>query len=409
MNGIRVTSHANRGGLKKLPPTTYLLTPCQAINLTAAVVSVTIAALVGSKLAPSHAWATVPYGCQFAVVAIATYPAASFMRRHGRKKGFQLGAMFLIAAGCIGYNATTQSSFAQLIVAHGMLGLYVAFANFYRFAAVDGLAAEVRPKGLSLVVAGGIVAAISGPLLSMGLKDVDGFATFSLCYASFVLLGLATIALIAIWRPIESPATVQRSVEARNIAATAPITVAIVASALSYLIMNMLMVQASLVMESMCVSFHASSLAIQGHVIAMFAPSLVTGAILIRAGHRNSLLAGYALLACAAALGVWGSNLWALIAGLIMLGVGWNFGYVGGGALLACVLTDSNRHRMQGINDSVIAICATVGAFFPAVLQAFIGWKNTNLLCLTLCAIAACLTWMCMRKAGAPTAEALPS
>lgn len=409
MKGIRATPHSGCGRRDKLPATTYLLALCQAINLTAAVVSVTIAALVGSKLAPDHAWATVPYGFQFAAVAIATYPAATFMRRYGRKRGFQLGAMFLIAAGCIGYHATTQGSFAQLIVAHGMLGLYVAFANFYRFAAVDGLAVEVRPKGLSLVVAGGVVAALSGPLLSIGLKDVAGFATFSLCYASFVLLGLATIALMAIWRPTESPTTVKLSVEARAIAATAPITAAIVASALSYLIMNMLMVQASLLMESMCVSFDKSSLAIQGHVIAMFAPSFVTGAIVIRAGHRNSLLAGYALLACAAALGVWGASFWALVAGLIMLGVGWNFGYVGGGALLACALTDGNRHRMQGINDSIIAICATVGAFVPAVLQAFIGWKNTNLLCLTLCAIAACLTWMCMREAGTPTAEVLPS
>ncbi|MFM0058837.1 MFS transporter [Paraburkholderia phytofirmans] len=409
MKGIRATPHSGRGRRDKLPTTTYLLTLCQAINLTAAVVSVTIAALVGSKLAPNHAWATVPYGFQFAAVAIATYPAASFMRRYGRKKGFQLGSVFLIAAGCIGYNATTQGSFAQLIVAHGMLGLYVAFANFYRFAAVDGLAVEVRPKGLSLVVAGGVVAAISGPLLSIGLKDVAGFTTFSLCYASFVLLGLATIALVAIWRPIESPATVKRSVETRTIAATAPITAAIVASALSYLVMNMLMVQASLLMESMCVSFDTSSLAVQGHVIAMFAPSFVTGAIVIRAGYRNSLLAGYALLASAAALGVWGSGLWALVAGLIMLGVGWNFGYVGGGALLSCALTDSNRHRMQGINDSIIAICATVGAFVPAVLQTFIGWENTNLLCLALCAIAACLTCLCMREAGTPAAEVLPS
>jgi MFS family permease len=269
----------------KLPGRTYLLTLCQAMNLTAAVVSVTIAALVGGKLAPNHAWATVPYGCQFAAVALATYPAASFMRRYGRKNGFLLGAICLIAAGCIGYDAVRHASFAQLVVAHALLGVYVAFANFYRFAAVDGLAPEMRPKGVSLVVAGGIIAAISGPLLSIGLRDVSGFATFSLCYASFVLLGLTTIALIALWRPAVAVATAAQPVEARSVTSLAPIIVAVVASALSYLIMNMLMVQASLLMESMCVSFDTSSLAIQGHVIAMFAPSFVTGTILIRAGH----------------------------------------------------------------------------------------------------------------------------
>jgi MFS family permease len=408
MKDIDATSRLSQANQGKLPGMTYLLALCQAINLTAAVVSVTIAALAGDMLAPNHAWATVPYGVQFAAVAVFTYPAASFMRRHGRKKAFLLGAMFLIAAGVIGYDATTRHGFLQLIAAHGMLGIYVAFANFYRFAAVDGLAQPMRPKAVSLVVAGGLVAAISGPLLSIGLKDVGGFATFSLCYASFVLLGLITIALVVFWRPIDSPPTAIQSVDSPNVA-TSRIAPAIVASASSYLIMNLLMVQASLLMESMCVSFDASSLAIQGHVIAMFAPSFVTGAILVRVGHRNCLLAGYLLLACAAALGIWAVSLWAMVAGLILLGVGWNFGYVGGGALLACTVTDRNRHRMQGINDSIIAICATAGAFLPAVLQTLIGWRNTNLLCLALCAIAGAFTWVCMREAPARNAEALPS
>lgn len=393
----------------KMPGTTYLLTLCQAINLTAAVVSVTIAALVGGKLAPGPAWATVPYGFQFAAVALATYPAARFMRRYGRKKGFLLGALCLIAAGCCGYLAVERASFVQLVVAHIVLGLYVAFANFYRFAAVDGLAPALRPKGVSLVVAGGIVAAVSGPLLSMGLKDVSGFPPFSLCYAAFVVLGVATIVLVALWRPFVSAAPAARRGDASADTKAAPIATAVVASSLSYLIMNMLMVQASLLMESMCVSFDTSSFAIQAHVLAMFAPSFVTGAILARAGFRNTLLAGYALLAATAALGIWGSHFGAVAAGLVMLGVGWNFGYVGGGALLVHALSDHHRDRMQGINDSIVALCATAGAFLPAVLQASIGWRNTNLLCLALCLAAACLTWVGMRESGTPVGEAVRS
>jgi MFS family permease len=410
MNSVRATARPGTNGPDKLPRGTYLLTLCQAINLTAAVVSVTIAALVGGKLAPGHAWATVPYGVQFAAVAVATYPAASFMRRHGRRKGFLLGALCLIAAGCVGYHAVAKSSFAQLIVAHGLLGVYVAFANFYRFAAVDGLAPAIRPRGVSLVVAGGIVAAVSGPLLSIGLKDVDGFLPFSLCYASFIFLGLATIAIMALWRPTAALPTVSRPPETPTTSSgAAPVIVAIVAGASSYLVMNMLMVQASLLMESMCVSFDASSFAIQGHVIAMFAPSFVTGIILARVGYRNTLLAGYVLLAGSAALGIWGSGFSAVVAGLLMLGVGWNFGYVGGGALLAYSLTEQNRHRMQGINDSIIAILATAGAFLPAILQNSIGWQNTNLLCLLLCLVAACLTAFYMRETRTPVAEAVRS
>jgi MFS family permease len=372
-------------------------------------VSVTVAASVGGMLAPGHAWATLPYGFQFAAVAAATYPAASFMRRYGRKRGFLSGAVFLIAAGCTGYYAITRSSFPLLIIAHGMLGIYVAFANFYRFAAVDALSPVLRAKGVSLVVAGGIAAAISGPLLSIGLKDVHGFATFSLCYGSFVLLGFATIALMALWRPGEAPVAAAPPVEVRTAAVIAPLAVATVASAVSYFIMNMLMVQASLVMESMCVSFDTSSFAIQGHVIAMFAPSFVTGAIVARAGHRSTLIAGYMLMAGSTALSLLGTNLWTVAVALIMLGVGWNFGYVGGGALLARTLTDHNRHRIQGINDSVIAISATAGAFLPALLQTSIGWQNTNLLCLALCVAGASLTYICMRKAQTSLGEVLRS
>ncbi|WP_260854062.1 MFS transporter [Paraburkholderia sp. BCC1886] len=403
----------------KLPGATYLLSLCQAINLTAAVVSVTIAALVGGKLAPSQAWATVPYGVQFAAVAIATYPAASFMRRRGRKPGFLIGALCLMAAGCIGYDAIARASFTQLIVAHALLGVYVAFANFYRFAAVDGLAPDLRAKGLSFVVGGGVVAAITGPLMSMGLKDVAGFAAFSLCYASFVLLGLATIGLMGLWKPAGVSTATASGFSSLKAAASsgvdgvatrqAPVTVAVIASALSYLIMNMLMVQASLLMESMCVSFDSSSMAIQGHVVAMFAPSFVTGAILVRAGHRNTLMAGYVLLAASAALGAWGTGFETVVVGLILLGVGWNFGYVGGGALLASTLTDADRHRLQGINDCIIAICATIGAFAPAILQAAIGWRNTNLACLALCVVAAGMTWAGLRENRKPVREALGS
>ncbi|WGS50534.1 MFS transporter [Paraburkholderia sp. D15] len=390
-----------------LPGTTYLLTLCQAINLTAAVVSVTIAALVGGKLAPGNAWATVPYGVQFAAVALCTYPAASLMRRHGRKAGFLLGAVFLIAAGLIGFHAVVNTSFTELVGAHGLLGAYVAFANFYRFAAVDGLAPELRPKGVSLVVAGGIVAALSGPLLSIGLKDVSGFAPFSLCYASFVLLGLATIVLIAFWRPAQASTASTRVAGKNTVTTRAPVLAAVVAAALSYLLMNMLMVQASLVMESICASFDTSSLVIQAHVVAMFAPSFATGMILSRIGHRNTLLAGYLLLAGCAVLGIWGSGIGAIAAALVMLGVGWNFGYVGGGALLACSLSDDRRYRMQGINDCVIAVCATAGAFLPAVLQSSIGWQTTNLLCLLLCLAAAAMTWICLREVRSSANEVL--
>lgn len=382
----------------RLPGATYVLFFCQAVNLTAAVISVTIAALVGAKMAPNPALATVPYGLQFAVVALLTYPAAGFMRRFSRRAGFLLGATLLIAAGLVGYDAVNRSSFIGLVVAHALLGAYVAFANYYRFAAVDNLPSELRSKGLSLVVAGGIVAAVTGPLVSIGLQDVAGFSPYSLCYASFIVLGLITMGLMSVWRP-GAPLIRKTPQGHYSVAAfTAPLFLAMFASASGYFIMNLLMVQASLVMEAMCVSFKANTFAVQGHVFAMFAPSFVTGALISKIGFRKTLLAGFVLLIAASLLGMWNLGFGAMVVGLLLLGVGWNLSYVGGGALLAGYLTDQSRHRLQGINDSAIAICATFGAFAPSLLQTTIGWQNTNLLCLCISVIGCVLTWAILRN-----------
>ncbi len=384
--------------VERLPGSTYVLFLCQAVNLTAAVISVTVAALVGAELAPNPALATVPYGVQFAAVALLTYPAANIMRCFGRKAGFLLGAILLIAAGWLGYYAVSRSSFILLVAAHGLLGGYVAFANYYRFAAVDNLPSTLRSKGLSLVVAGGVLAAVTGPAISIGFQNVAGFAPFSLCYGFLIVLGLISIGLIGIWRPGTSlvPSAVRST--RSSIGWTPPVCLAMFASASGYFVMNLLMVQASLVMEAMCVSFTASTFAVQGHVLAMFAPSFFTGALISKVGFRKPLLAGFLLLVAASLLGMWNLGYGAMVVGLVLLGAGWNLSYVGGGALLAANLSDGDRYRFQGINDSVIAICATLGAFAPSILQTTIGWRNTNLLCLCITALGFGLVWSILLK-----------
>ncbi|MFC0691023.1 hypothetical protein [Paraburkholderia humisilvae] len=266
----------DKGKLDKLPPSTYILSLAQAINLTAAVISVAIAALVGTRLARSPALGTVPYGAQFASVMLCTYPVSMLMRKIGRRLVFGVGGMMLVAAGASGYLAISRESFGLLILAHVLLGCFVACANFYRFAAIDGLPSSSRAKAISLVVAGGVLAAVLGPAVADGLRHVRGFADFSLFYGILSLLGVLTLSLIAIWRPrrtfdsrVPSGVIVNRSNERLNWA----IPAAIAASACGYFAMNLLMVQASLVMASLC-SFEASSRAIQAHVLAMFAPSL---------------------------------------------------------------------------------------------------------------------------------------
>lgn len=379
-----------------LPRSTYLLTLAQAVNLTTAVISVTIAALVGSAFAPSLAWGTVPYGAQFAAVMLFTYPASILMRKYGRKIIFYGGSGFLVGSGVVGYLAVTGRNFQLLIAAHALLGIYISCANFYRFAAVDNLAPQAKARAISWVVAGGVLAAIVGPLLASQLRLVAGHAEFSLCYAALSLLGGLSFFILFLWKPspAQRPPALDLDAMLPQIRAAMPpsarpsglMVTAVFSAAAGYLVMNFLMIQSSLVLKGIC-SFELTSRAIQIHVLAMFVPSFFTGALISALGLRNVLLLGFVLLAGAAGFGLADIEYSHVTVGLLLLGAGWNFVYVGGGALLAKSVHENDRHRWQGLNDTVIAACATLGAFLPAPLLSRLGWQASNLLVLPLCAL----------------------
>lgn len=373
-----------------LPRRTYLYFTAQSINLTTAVMSVTMAAIVGAALAPDAAWSTVPYGFQFLCLMLATYPVSRLMSRIGRKKAFMLGAIPLAVSGVSGFLAVEHQHFATLVLSHSALGVYIAFANFNRFAATDNLSQALKPKALSLVVAGGVIAAVVGPTLTEWLRDVGGYPLFSLCYAAFIGLALLSL-LIAVCLPNDTglaaaTGSAATSVSSRSEPLSPSVLVAMAVAALGYGIMNLLMIQASMHMKHMHEDFTDVRLAIQWHVIAMFAPSFFTGAIIQRLGIRTTICAGLALLIGCSALNIWSHSYSMMTVALIALGLGWNLTYVGGGALLAQSLQNSPAAmQMQGKNDLGIAICATIGAFSPALLLSTVGWDGTNAICMALC------------------------
>jgi len=385
--------------MKTLPWRTWLLTLAQTLNITTAVISVTVSAVAGSSLAPDPSLGTVPYGAQFAAVLLCTYPAAMLMQKLGRRIAFLLGGVCLTGGGILGYFALARSDFALLVAAHAVLGMYIAFANFYRFAAVDGLDAAQKPRALSIVVAGGVLAAVAGPALASALRTVPGFADFSLCYLACSLLGVCTIAMMLAFgeqRPAAAQALAARAGRA-PLRITPGIATAIFAAAGGYLIMNLLMVQASLVLKDIC-SFGASARAIQAHVLAMFLPSFFTGSLIARFGVRLVLCCGFLLLLAGAACGMGALSYEMAVAELVLVGLGWNFTYVGGGALLTQEVQEDQRHRWQGINETLIAACATAGAFLPAPMLAAIGWQASNGMVVALSAAGIALAAWTLRQ-----------
>nr|WP_314479181.1 MFS transporter [uncultured Pseudomonas sp.] len=372
-----------------LPARTYLYFIAQSVNLTTAVMSVTMAAIVGAALAPDPAWSTVPYGFQFLCVMLATYPVSWLMARIGRRCAFMVGALPLAISGISGFLAVQHQHFSALVLSHCALGVYIAFANFNRFAATDNLTQHLKARALSLVVAGGVIAAVVGPALTGWLRDVGGYPLFSLCYAAFI--GLAFVSwLIALCLPrdmaVSRPAQRPQPAGMAQQASRSHLGVAMGVAAVGYGIMNLLMIQASLHMKHMHQDFSDVRMAIQWHVVAMFAPSFFTGRIIQRLGIKATICTGLALFVVSTALNMGSSSYGVMTAALIALGLGWNLTYVGGGALLAQALHDSpSAMRLQGKNDLAIAICATLGAFTPSLLLDTAGWNGTNGLCMVLC------------------------
>ena len=383
-----------------LPRHTYLYFAAQSINLTTAVMSVTMAAIVGAALAPSASLATVPYGFQFLFVMLATSPASWLMARIGRKKAFMLGAAPLLLASVSGFWAVEQHSFAGLVASHAALGIYIAFANFNRFAATDRLDPKLKPKAISLVVAGGLVAAVAGPTLTEWLRVSDGHAMFSLCYVAFVALaGLSW--LVAACLPADpgmAGGKLAMAGKAPAPAMTPAMILAMAIAAVGYGVMNLLMIQASLHMGHRHEDFSDVRLAIQWHVIAMFAPSFFTGAIIARLGIKATLCAGLLMLAACAGINMGWHGYAMMSLALIVLGLGWNLTYVGGAALLAQALEGNpEAFRMQGRNDLAIAVCATVGAFTPSLLLSSVGWVGSNGLCMLLVGVLLMATCSMLR------------
>lgn len=384
---------------ERLPAKTYLFFAAQSINLTTAVMSVAMAAIVGSMLSDDPAMATIPYGFQFLFVMLVTYPASWFMSRFGRKAGFLLGNLSLAVAGVLGFIAIQEDAFYLLVAAHCALGAFIAFANFYRFAAADHIPDALKPRAISLVVAGGVLAAFLGPVISENLRSVVGYEQFAISYAFFVILAMISMAIVLLipsepGSKSEAPkAGSARASSIRELLSNRQIVLAIAISALGYGVMNLLMVQASLHMKSMHTHFGDLSQAIQWHVVAMFAPSFFTGKLIRQLGNHSVLYIGLALLILSSGVNLFDQGYTTTATGLVLLGLGWNFTYVGGGAMLT-TLTGSNPEamRIQGINDLCISVMATAGAFLPSILQSSIGWTGTNTLCIGLTTVALVVT-----------------
>ncbi|QIO06981.1 MFS transporter [Acinetobacter shaoyimingii] len=371
--------------MRTLPNYIYFLLIGQGINLITAVLSVTVAAIVGLSLAPESSYATIPYGLQFFAILISTIIFSNLMKKFGRYFVFIIGIFFLFASGISGFLAITQSQFVLLCLSHFLLGLFISTANFYRFAATDGLASELIPKATSMVISGGVIAAIIAPLLAIKFEKIGQYPHYSFIYLILSALSIILFFVIYLWHKsssqnrlqvdTEKPKSVSISYtpETRKI-----ILIGIIGGALGYYLMNLMMIVSSLHLK-VNHSFHYASFAIQLHVLAMFLPSFIVPKLIKHIGSVRIITLGFLLISLSSLLPIIFDRSVFINISLIILGIGWNFAYSGGSTLIGS-LQSEDRIKIQGLSETAVAFFATLGAFLPAPILNHFGWINTNLI-----------------------------
>ena len=357
-----------------------LLATCQAFANTGTSMLAAVAALAGHLLADDKSLATLPLAVQWTATMCTSIPASQLMRHVGRRAGLSFGAVLFIIGGGLGFWSIQVASFGLFIVSSVFIGSAVSFIQFYRFAAVDSVPDSFRGKAVSLVLAGGVVAAVMGG--EVAKLSVNWFLPFVYagCYVAFAMLGVLVLLTLQGVR-IPGLTAEQRRSSGRpmlEIARQPVFIVAVLSSAFSFACMILVMTATPLAMEGCGFGFNDTATVIQWHVLAMYAPSFITGTLVARFGELKIITVGVVLITAALGANVAGIEFLNFWAGLVLIGVGWNFMFVGGTTLLAQSHTIEERAKVQGANDFIVFTTAAAAAFGSGALYNSAGWNAVN-------------------------------
>ena len=377
-----------------------ILALAQALFQTTSVLVLTIGALAAGQVTDRPALLTAPIAAMLLGTAAATFPASALMARIGRRPGFLLGAGLGILGGVVAAAGVWLHSLALLCVGTFMVGAYQAFAQFYRFAASEVADDAFRPKAISLVLAGGIIAAFLGPTLARA-----GSAWLPALYAgSFLILSIVSVAAsgVLLGLRIPPPPHDQQTIKNRSWLkmVTQPVyLVALFGAATGSGIMMLAMTATPIAMDHHQHSLADSATVIQFHILGMFVPSFFTGSLIARFGVLRIMIAGVLILAADIAISLSGVGFASFSLALILLGIGWNFLYVGGTTLLTKAYEPAEKSRAQATNDMTIFVVGFICSLGSGVMLEALGWQMLNAVLLPWLAMAlGVLSWFALRK-----------
>ena len=377
-------SHADANAAAGLAPATrsgdadvLKLAVAQALAGANSAVVYATGAIVGNMLAPSQALATLPISVFVVGMAACTLPAGAIARRHGRRAAFLTGTGCGVLVGLLAALAVVLGSFWLFCAATFFGGAYAAVVLSFRFAAADCVPPERRPRALSAVMAGGVFAGVIGPQLvtwTMDLWQPHLFAATFLAQAA--VAAVSALVLLGVRVPMPTAAEVAGGRPLGTIVRQPRFITAVVCGVVSYTLMNFIMTAAPLAMRLCGLSQESSNWGLQWHIIAMYAPSFFTGRLITRFGAPRVVAAGLALTAASAAIGLMGVDVAHFWLSLILLGLGWNFGFVGASALVLECHRPEERTRVQSLNDFLVFGTMAVGSFSSGSLLTAYGWDT---------------------------------
>lgn len=386
----------------------FILSGMQALGGANPALVVALSSLVGQKMASSPDLATLPVGIFNLGLAVGILPAAYLMRRLGRQGGYIIGALLGIGAGLLAAAGIYSLSFVMFCVGTLLAGLYASYVQSYRFAAADDASDAFRPKAISWVMAGGLLGAIIATQTIIHTQDIWPEHPFAAAFLAQAALAALVLPFAFSLRLAPGTRNQQEKIPytgrpLREIASNSYFIIALLAGVASYVLMNFLMTASPLAMVMHGHSLKESTLGIQWHILAMFGPSFFTGNLIKRFGKIPVTFAGVLLLGLASIVALLGMTVPHFWVSLILLGLGWNFGFIGATNMVVDCYRPEERGRVQALNDFIIFTCVALSSFTSGRVLAVYGWYGVNTWTLPISAVVMlALAWLYFKNKRQP-------
>lgn len=386
----------------------WLLAACTALFMSGNALMITLSALVGNHmLSEDKALVTLPVSTMVLGTLVATLPASFWMRHVGRRLGFMTGAAIGFVGGIAASVAIYENIFWLFCLGTFLMGSYNAFGQYYRFAAADTASVDYRARAISYVMAGGVVSALFGPKLAFHTHDLIPEHIYLASYASLSVLATVALVLLSFIRIPRMTAEERRDTgRPWTVIVRQPVfIVAVLSAVVGYASMSLVMTATPLAMALCNHDMTDIPDVIQWHALGMFAPSFVTGHLIRRFGVLNIIGAGCVIELLAVLIDLHGVTLVHFYVGLLLLGVGWNFMFVGGTTLVTEAYRPSERAKTQALNDFLVFGSVAASSFVSGNLFHFVGWSAVNYSAIPFIATAfAAIVWLSLRRRAQPAA-----